>query len=402
MKRPHLSFRAQIFLLMFILVVGAVWFVRSYFIESLSTYQTQVEVIHLEERLKTLFHTHVDSLPAEASQAFKAEIESMITDLTQLKLSGDFQNRDLALYSAFILLFITLTVGGVFLISMTVITRPLVRLQAAVEELSAGNFTIRVAESPRSPINPLIRTFNNMVGELEESRRKLLQAQKDMVWREMAKIMAHEIKNPLTPIQLATQRLEHNYSLKPDNFEKVLTESTRVIHEEIASLQRLVRAFSEFAKMPALQTERYDVNQQLKEVAQSFQDEGNLHVVSENAPHPINADKLQLRQVWTNLFQNAILSHRPDRPCEITITIREKDGWVEIAVRDHGVGITQENLEKIFQPYFTTRERGTGLGLAVVQRIIELHGGEITVTSEPESGTVFTIRLKSANSQQRT
>ncbi|MCF7840088.1 MAG: hypothetical protein K9N22_04855, partial [Candidatus Marinimicrobia bacterium] len=82
MKRPHLSFRAQIFLLMFILVVGAVWFVRSYFIESLSTYQTQVEVIHLEERLKTLFHTHVDSLPAEASQAFKAEIESMITDLT--------------------------------------------------------------------------------------------------------------------------------------------------------------------------------------------------------------------------------------------------------------------------------------------------------------------------------
>lgn len=402
MKRPHLSFRAQIFLLMLVLVVGAVWFVRSYFIESLTTYQTQVEVIHLEERLKTLFHTHVDSLPAEAAQAFKAEIESMITDLTQLKLSGEFQNRDLALYSAFILLFITLTVGGVFLISMTVITRPLVRLQSAVEELSAGNFTIRVAESPRSPINPLIRTFNNMVSELEESRRKLLQAQKDMVWREMAKIMAHEIKNPLTPIQLATQRLEHNYLLKPDNFEKVLTESTRIIHEEIASLQRLVRAFSEFAKMPALQTERYDVNRQLEEVIRSFQDEADLHVVSEDGPHIINADKLQLRQVWTNLFQNASLSRHPDRQCKITVALREMEGWVEITVRDNGVGITQENLEKIFQPYFTTRERGTGLGLAVVQRIIELHGGEITATSDRESGTVFTIRLKSANSQQRT
>ncbi|MCF7796912.1 MAG: HAMP domain-containing protein [Lentisphaeria bacterium] len=402
MKRPHLSFRAQIFLLMLILVVGAVLFVRSYFIESLSTYQTQVEVIHLEERLKTLFHSYVDSLPADEALRFKSEIESMITDLTQLKLSGEFQNRDLALYSAFILLFITLTVGGVFLISMNVITRPLVRLQAAVEELSAGNFTIRVAESPRSPINALIRTFNNMVGELEESRRKLLQAQKDMVWREMAKIMAHEIKNPLTPIQLATQRLEHNYLQKPENFEKVLTESTRVIHEEIASLQRLVRAFSEFAKMPALQTEPYDVVQQLEEVANSFQDEAELQFDSGATPVFINADKLQLRQVWTNLFQNAVLSRSPGRVCEITISIGKQNGWTAVTIQDNGTGIPEENLEKIFQPYFTTRERGTGLGLAIVRRIIELHGGEISATSEFGSGTTFTIQLKSETLQKRT
>jgi len=181
MKKPRLTFRTQIFLLMLALVIGAVYFVRSYFIQSLTSYQAQVEVIDLQNRLKSMYHVYVDSLPPEAARTYKAELEALVNDINQLKLSGEFQNRDLALYSLFILIFITLTVGGVFLISMNVITRPLVRLQTAVEALSAGNFSIHVEESPRSPINPLIRTFNTMVSELEENRRKLLQAQKDMV-----------------------------------------------------------------------------------------------------------------------------------------------------------------------------------------------------------------------------
>lgn len=400
MKRPHLSFRTQIFLLMLILVVGAVWFVRSYFIESLSTYQTQVEVIHLEERLKNLYHTHVDSLPPDETQAFKTEIESMITDLTRLKLSGEFQNRDLALYSVFILIFITLTVGGVFLISMNVITRPLVRLQTAVEALSAGNFTIQVEESPRSPINPLIRTFNTMVSELEENRRKLLQAQKDMVWREMAKIMAHEIKNPLTPIQLATQRIEHNYLMESPNFPRVLEESTRIIHEEIASLQRLVRAFSEFAKMPSLQLEIYDLNGQLTELRDHFKDESEIKLELASHPVYIHADQLQLRQVWVNLIQNAILSKKSESGSQIVIKTEADKGRVLARFSDHGTGITEENLAKVFRPYFTTRERGTGLGLAVVQRIVELHGGDVAVESEFGVGTTFSISLKQQHHHQ--
>lgn len=394
MKKPRLTFRTQIFLLMLALVVSAVFFVRSYFIQSLSTYQTQVDVINLENRLKSIYHVYVDSLPPSVAPEYKAELESLITDINQLKLSGEFQNRDLALYSVFILIFITLTVGGVFLISMNVITRPLVRLQTAVEAVSAGDFTIHVEESPRSPINPLIRTFNTMVSELEENRRKLLQAQKDMVWREMAKIMAHEIKNPLTPIQLATQRIEHNFLMESPNFTKVLEESTRIIHEEIASLERLVRAFSEFAKMPALQLEPYDLNEQLTELRDHFKDEGEIQLNLADQPLSIFADRLQLRQVWVNLIQNAILSHKEDSGCRIIIKTKLADGRVQVQFHDNGTGISEENLARIFQPYFTTRERGTGLGLAVVKRIVDLHGGEVSVESEFGEGTTFSISLK--------
>lgn len=400
MKKPRLTFRTQIFLLMLALVIGAVYFVRSYFIQSLTSYQAQVEVIDLQNRLKSMYHVYVDSLPPEAARTYKAELEALVNDINQLKLSGEFQNRDLALYSLFILIFITLTVGGVFLISMNVITRPLVRLQTAVEALSVGNFNIRVEESPRSPINPLIRTFNTMVSELEENRRKLLQAQKDMVWREMAKIMAHEIKNPLTPIQLATQRIEHNYLNQSPNFQKVLTESTRIIHEEIASLQRLVRAFSAFAQMPALQLEIYDLNEQLTDLRDHFKDESEIELHLAPQPIFIHADRLQLRQVWVNLIQNAILSKKSDTVSQIVIKTESDLGRVLARFSDHGTGITPENLDRVFKPYFTTRERGTGLGLAVVQRIVELHGGEVTVESEFGQGTTFSISLKQKQQQQ--
>ena len=321
-------------------------------------------------------------------------MDSLITDITQLNLAGELQNRDLALYSTFILIFITLIMGIVFLLSMNVITRPLVRLQAAVQELSAGNFSIQVQESRRSPINPLIRTFNEMVTELEENRRKLLQAEKDLVWREMAKIMAHEIKNPLTPIRLATQRMEHNYISQSPNFEKIFQESARIIQEEVESLQRLVQAFSEFAKMPALQPEVYDLNEQFRELGDHFQDQAEFDIRSKNDTLKISGDRLQLRQVWVNLIQNAILSSRADKKCAIQIRTKMKNKWVIVEIRDNGPGIPAENLDKIFQPYFTTRERGTGLGLAIVKRIIELHGGDIVVHSDSESGTIFTIRLK--------
>jgi len=347
-----------------------------------------------------MYHVYVDSLPPEAARTYKAELEALVNDINQLKLSGEFQNRDLALYSLFILIFITLTVGGVFLISMNVITRPLVRLQTAVEALSVGNFNIRVEESPRSPINPLIRTFNTMVSELEENRRKLLQAQKDMVWREMAKIMAHEIKNPLTPIQLATQRIEHNYLNQSPNFQKVLTESTRIIHEEIASLQRLVRAFSAFAQMPALQLEIYDLNEQLTDLRDHFKDESEIELHLAPQPIFIHADRLQLRQVWVNLIQNAILSKKSDTVSQIVIKTESDLGRVLARFSDHGTGITPENLDRVFKPYFTTRERGTGLGLAVVQRIVELHGGEVTVESEFGQGTTFSISLKHQQQHQ--
>jgi two-component system nitrogen regulation sensor histidine kinase NtrY len=296
------------------------------------------------------------------------------------------------IYSIYIFVFVLLAVLIIFLLSINLITRPLRRLQAATRALAAGDTDIQVRENRFSPINDLIVSFNQMVREVNRQRQRAIEAEKQLIWKEIARVMAHEIKNPLTPIKLTIERLENKGLKKPDDILPVLTESIGIIKEEVQNLQSLVNRFREFATLPAASKESYSLENQLNEIVRAYQPTFDIELVFENELPPIYADKIQMKQTFVNLIQNAIQAGEPERG-KLTITVGTKDSSFSIAFKDNGPGIKAEDMAKIFEPYFTTKRKGTGLGLAVVKRIVENHGGEIMVTSQSTGGTTVTISL---------
>ncbi|MCF7804546.1 MAG: HAMP domain-containing protein [Candidatus Marinimicrobia bacterium] len=383
----------QIILLVTVLLTASVLVFRSYFLDSFRTYQSQIEYLELESKVNTIYQEYKDNLSQEEAEAFKNEVENLLIDVRQIELAGDFFEREIQVYSIFIFVFLILTVLIIFLISFGLITRPLARLQDATRELAAGNLDIQVKESPFSPINDLIVSFNAMTDELVENRNKLLEAEKEMMWREMAQVMAHEIKNPLTPIRLQTQRLENKYLMGSEDLDKVFSEVMNIVNEEVDNLQSLVNQFRDFARMPSANFEEYSLKDQLREIVMPYENEVEIECdVQEDLPL-FYGDKMQMKQVFVNLVQNAIQSMDGQADGYLTIHAEYADPNFLITVEDNGSGITDEDMENIFKPYFTKKKKGTGLGLAIVKRIVQSHEGTIEVDSEPGEGTRFTIEI---------
>lgn len=393
MRKLIPSFRMQIILLVTVLLTASVLVFRSYFLDSFRTYQSQIEYLELESKVNTIYQEYKDNLSQEEAEAFKNEVENLLIDVRQIELAGDFFEREIQVYSIFIFVFLILTVLIIFLISFGLITRPLARLQDATRELAAGNLDIQVKESPFSPINDLIVSFNAMTDELVENRNKLLEAEKEMMWREMAQVMAHEIKNPLTPIRLQTQRLENKYLMGSEDLDKVFSEVMNIVNEEVDNLQSLVNQFRDFARMPSANFEEYSLKDQLREIVMPYENEVEIECdVQEDLPL-FYGDKMQMKQVFVNLVQNAIQSMDGQADGYLTIHAEYADPNFLITVEDNGSGITDEDMENIFKPYFTKKKKGTGLGLAIVKRIVQSHEGTIEVDSEPGEGTRFTIEI---------
>ncbi len=392
MRFPIPSFRVQIILLVSVLLAASALMFRSYFIGSFQEFRSQIEYLELEQKINRFYREYAEKIPeGQQAEQFRSEIENLLIDVNQIDLAGDIFEREIKLYSIFIFVFLILTVLIIFLISFGLITRPLARLQAATKELAKGNLNIYVKESKFSPINDLIVSFNAMTAELIENRNRLLEAEKEVMWREMAQVMAHEIKNPLTPIRLQMQRLEHKYVMASDDFDKTFQDGLRIVNEEIENLQTLVNQFRNFAKMPSASFEKYDLKEQLTEIVKPYEAQAEIRMeVDENLPE-FYGDKMQMKQVFVNLIQNAIQAMNSDR--RLTIGCTHRQGDFIITVEDHGDGIDEEDLDKIFQPYFTRKKKGTGLGLAIVKRIVQSHEGAIKVESEKGSGTRFTIRI---------
>ncbi|MBS1272166.1 MAG: Signal transduction histidine-protein kinase AtoS [Candidatus Marinimicrobia bacterium] len=387
------SFRLQIILLVSILLTASVLVFRSYFIDSFRTFQNQIEYLELDSKIISLYQEYQDDMEAGATDEFKNEVENLLMDVKQIELAGDFFEREIKVYSIFIFVFLILTVLIIFLVSFGLITRPLARLQEATKELAGGNLDIHVKESPFSPINDLIVSFNAMTAELVENRNKLLEAEKEMMWREMAQVMAHEIKNPLTPIRLQTQRLENKYMMGSDNLDKVFSEVMKIVNEEVDNLQALVNQFRDFAKMPSANFEEYSLKEQLREIVMPYDSEVNIICEIEEDPPQFYGDKMQMKQVFVNLVQNAIQSMDSQEDAELRIHAEYDDPNFVITVSDNGSGIPKEDMEKIFKPYFTKKKKGTGLGLAIVKRIVQSHEGTIEVDSGPGEGTTFIIKI---------
>lgn len=282
------------------------------------------------------------------------------------------------------------------------VTRPVEQLAHAAQEVAAGNWNVRVEVAGEDELAQLADSFNRMTTELLGQKERLVQAERVAAWRELARRLAHELKNPLFPLQLTVENLVRARQQNPEQFEEVFRESSRTLLAEIANLKGIIGRFSEFSKMPQPQLQGVQVNAVIRGVVQLFQAQleapgrAKINCELQLDPHlePIAADAELLHRAISNLVLNAM--DAMPQGGRLTLRTRDEGGKVLIEVADTGSGLTPEECERIFTPYYTSKQHGTGLGLAIVQSVVSDHGGRIRVQSQPGQGTTFVIELPRA------
>lgn len=241
-------------------------------------------------------------------------------------------------------------------------------------------------------VRPLVTAYNQMIDELEESALKLAKSEREEAWRQMARQVAHEIKNPLTPMRLSIQSFERKFDPNDPEIRTKVSDFSKTMVQQIDNLSAIAGAFSDFAKMPAQQNETLDVVETLKLALDIFNDQ-NIHFQSESDEVWIKFDRNQLIRVVTNLVKNAIQATESKNNPYIKVQISTDKDSVYISIEDNGGGISEEMQERIFEPRFTTKSSGMGLGLGMVKNIIETYKGDIKLTSEIDEGCIFTVKL---------
>lgn len=308
--------------------------------------------------------------------------------------------------------------GGVFLAILASlwiaarVSRPIEQLAEAAERVAAGNWDVHVPERGRDEISVLARSFNHMTSELVSQRDRLVQTERVAAWRELARRLAHELKNPLFPLQLTVENLVRARALPESEFDEVFRESTHTLGMEIANFKTIIARFSDFSRMPRPHLERIDANEVLRRVAQLYfpaalrttnaagegeAAESKIHYRLNLASNPlwIDVDPELMHRALSNLVLNA-MDAMPDGGT-ITLSAQPKGETVELRVADTGEGLTPEECERLFTPYYTTKQHGTGLGLAIVQSVIADHNGAITAESCTGKGATFVITLPQAD-----
>ena len=239
-------------------------------------------------------------------------------------------------------------------------------------------------------IYTLVNAYNSMIDELEESAQKLASSEREQAWREMAKQVAHEIKNPLTPMRLTVQNFQRKFDPEDPDIHKKLEEYSATLINQIDIMSSIASAFSTFAKMPAQQNECLNVPKIVKLALDIFNED---YIVFTSDKEEIEAkfDRTQLIRVVTNLVKNAVHAVEDVENPAILVAVTEEENHVCICISDNGMGISEENKEKIFEPKFTTKSSGMGLGLAMVKNIVENHQGTVTLKSKLNKGTIFKV-----------
>ena len=249
-----------------------------------------------------------------------------------------------------------------------------------------------VIESGSDEIKLLVDSYNSMIDELEESAVKLATSEREQAWREMAKQVAHEVKNPLTPMRLTVQSFQRKFNPEDPNINQRIEEYSKTLIQQIDTMSSIASAFSNFAKMPAQKNETLNVVETVRLALDIF-NENTILFKPEHDNIITIFDRTQLIRVVTNLVKNAIQAKSPERELQIIVVVKESEDSVIIEVSDNGVGIKDENKFKIFEPKFTTKTSGMGLGLAMIKNIIDTYNGSITFVSQESKGTVFTVTL---------
>jgi signal transduction histidine kinase len=280
-------------------------------------------------------------------------------------------------------------------------TRRVSQLVAAVRRLAAGDLAVQVDPGGASDeVAGLALAFNAMVREVRESRDRIVYLEKISGWQEVARRLAHEIKNPLTPMKLAFQQLEAHWPRsaareKDPAFGKLLAAAGEIVRDEVGTLQRLVDEFSAFAKLPDVRPEPADLGEFVEDFLRTSPDvaaAADVEVVKASPSTPVSLDRALMRRVLANLCSNAVEAALPARARVHVGVARTRDRAV-LTVADEGPGIERAARERIFDPYFTTKKTGTGLGLAIVKKILLQHGGDVQVGERPGGGASFSLVL---------
>ena len=277
------------------------------------------------------------------------------------------------------------------------ITSSLTAVQARIKGVRIDGQNERIEWEQDDEIGALVNEYNRMLGELAKSADLLAKSEREGAWKKMARQVAHEIKNPLTPMKLTVQQLERR--LKPDDpeFESKMKSFTNTLVEQIDTLSSIASSFSAFAQMPVQNRQELELNRTLKSCTELFTHQTVTFASEQSEDVCITADKEYFIRVMNNLLTNAMQSIPEDREAEISVALRSDATHAFIEVRDNGCGIPEEYLEQIFEPNFTTKSSGTGLGLAMVRNITQTFEGTIEVSSQIDVGSAFTLTLPRAS-----
>jgi nitrogen fixation/metabolism regulation signal transduction histidine kinase len=239
-----------------------------------------------------------------------------------------------------------------------------------------------------------VEEYNKMIDALALSSEKLAQSEREMAWREMAKQVAHEIKNPLTPMKLSVQYLMRTFENKDPNWEEKLQSLSKTLIEQIDTLSNIATAFSDFANMPKSMKEKHEINAIIETAVDLYSNHDNVKLTfTSSETFKVNVDKNQWIRVFNNLIKNSIQAMPDDHNLEIEISLERQDSAVQIRFSDNGKGIPEAMQEMIFVPKFTTKTTGAGLGLAMVKNIVTNSEGSIRFESVANKGTTFYIQL---------
>ncbi len=304
----------------------------------------------------------------------------------------DFMSQLLNIY-----VFLLLIAGAIAIAVAETITRPLVQIGNRMKQLKLGKRNEPLEWSGKDEIGMLVAEFNKMMRELENNAVQLEQTAQEGAWREMAKQVAHEIKNPLTPMKLSIQYLQHAYHSNPDDIEPLLKRVANTLIEQIDNLASIAAEFSTFAKMPRAENQRTLLNSLVVSVFELFSNESSermeLVLNQPDESYHVFADKNHLMRVLNNLIKNAIQAIPDERKGLVNVSLYKSGEMVVVKVADNGTGISDDKKDKVFVPNFTTKNSGTGLGLAISKNIIESVNGRIWFDTVPNVGTEFYVEL---------
>ena len=275
------------------------------------------------------------------------------------------------------------------------VTKPVEELASAAREVAAGNLNAQVNARTNDELGVLADSFNRMTRDLIDHRERLVQAERVAAWRELARRLAHELKNPLFPLQLTVENLMRSREQSPQDFEETFRESASTLLSEIANLKSIINRFSEFSKMPQPHLQEVSLRDLVSGVVHVYEAQLEKMSITCHADfadsEPISADPELLHRAISNLVLNAI--DAMPQGGNLTLRTSRDVNTGRIEVGDTGSGLTPEECARLFTPYYTSKSHGTGLGLAIVQSIVSDHGGRISVKSQPGKGTTFMIEL---------
>ncbi len=317
-------------------------------------------------------------------------VEQGVQTYKHLEMIEDELHQDFLLVFLFAAAFVVLVASLIGVRIGLGITEPLYALIRGTRELAKDNLDYRIPVRRNDEVGQVVAAFNQMAQDLKQNRRQRVEAEKIAAWREIARRLAHEIKNPLTPIQLTVQQMKEKYRGDDPAYRKLVEDCTEIVTEEVEGLKALVQEFADFARMPSLSLARNDLNTVVMDAVRLYP-ELNIKLDLDPALPEIDLDAEQMRRVIINLIENG--SDAAGREAILDIQTRHLNNAAKLVVIDSGPGVPEADRERIFEPYVSTKETGMGLGLTLARTVIEHHGGRVTVAGNPGAGARFEISL---------